>query len=128
MALKYILQDVDIDVAANYEGEPVWAVQNSSGAVGLNVQLNQLGTAIDLSGVDILFRYRTTKGYVGEEVIDENHSSVLGIDRVRGSVRMILPNKALVEHGFVECEFKLSDMVLTIKTPIFRVYVHESIN
>ena len=127
MSLKPREMTVVLDVAADYQGNPIWAVQGEVNSQVLQITLQQEGTVLDVSGTTVTFKYRTPDGNVSREVLGTStHIKAAGAP---GSITVITPAEAFLLPGEVHCEIIVQDSTnkITVKTPTFKLFVLESI-
>lgn len=127
MALKPREVNVVLDVAADYHGDPIWAVQGESNSQVLQITLQQEGAVLDVADTTVTFKYRTPDGNVSREVLGT--STYVKAAEAPGSITVVTPAEAFLLPGEVHCEIIVQDSInkITVKTPTFKLFVLESI-
>lgn len=127
MALRARREPVDIDVSNDYAGEQIWAVQGEVNSLILDMCISQGGLPINFADTDITFRYRRADGLIGKLVLGEDDGITL--QEKDGHIEVLLPADTFKVGGTVDCEFIITDELnsITVKTPIFKLFVIEAI-
>lgn len=126
MALERRVEKVCLDVCNDYTGDVLWGVQGEQNSLELDIELSQAGKLIDLTGTTTTFKYLTSQGYKGEELMGTD--SCLMAEQL-GHLKVIVPHNVFTESGVTQCAVEILDSAagILVKTPPFGIHVLSSL-